>query len=57
MTIRYDVGFKNESTHTIVYPYGTININSDGYSDKEYLKEKFKLQIAYAGDSVCYGVG
>ena len=40
----------------LVYPYGKILINSDGYPDAEFGRDEAP-RIGYFGDSVTYGVG
>ncbi len=66
LVFRFAVGFNpgfyvglegSKKSRTIIYPYGKIIFNSDGFPDNEFLPEKKKPRVAYVGDSVCYGVG
>ena len=51
----YYISVKGESQE-LVYPYGTIYMNSFGFSDKEFDLENDD-RIGYFGDSVTYGTG
>jgi len=57
--VPYNPGFYvsvEGSSREVVYPYGTIKINSHGFPDDEFdLSRDFK--VGYFGDSVTYGVG
>ncbi len=44
------------TSRELVYPYGIIKINSDGFADEEFDMSK-SLNVGYFGDSVTYGVG
>lgn len=44
------------SSQELIYPYGTIYVNSDGFSDKEFDLGN-PNRIGYFGDSVTYGTG
>jgi len=44
------------NSQELVYPYGTIYMNSHGFSDKEFDLDNPK-RIGYFGDSVAYGTG
>jgi hypothetical protein len=55
----YNPGYYTSVSGTsreIVYAYGTIKINSDGFPDDEFELTKDK-RVGYFGDSVTYGVG
>lgn len=51
----YYIAVQGSSTE-LVYPYGTIYMNSYGFSDKEFDLEN-PNRIGYFGDSVTYGTG
>lgn len=51
----YYIAVKGNSQE-LIYPYGTIYMNSDGFSDKEFDLEN-PNRIGYFGDSVTYGTG
>lgn len=57
--IPYNPGFYtgvSATSREVVYPYGVIKINSEGFPDEEFdLSRPHK--IGYVGDSVTYGVG
>ena len=54
----YYIQKKNEKDKSmIIYPYGNIPINKDGYFDEEFNFDNNKIKIGYFGDSVTYGVG
>jgi len=44
------------NSREVVYPYGIIKINSDGFPDDEFDMSK-RHHVGYFGDSVTYGVG
>lgn len=51
----YYIAVAGNSTE-LIYPYGTIYMNSYGFSDKEFDLEN-PNRIGYFGDSVTYGTG
>ena len=57
--IPYNPGFYiavEGNSREIVYPYGTIKINSLGFPDDEF-ELTMTERVGYFGDSVTYGVG
>jgi lysophospholipase L1-like esterase len=44
------------NSRELIYPFGIIKINSDGYPDEEFDRSKGR-NVGYFGDSVTYGVG
>ena len=59
LVITYNPGFYTAVTvrgRDLVYPYGVIKINSEGFPDEEWDLSK-PHRVGYFGDSVTYGVG
>lgn len=59
ISIRYNPGYYIAvagDSRELIYPYGTIYMNSDGFSDKEFDLDN-PNRIGHFGDSVTYGTG
>ena len=53
----YGMRESNDSRKYNLHTYGKIQINSNGFFDKEWDYPKTKKRFGYTGDSVVYGVG